>query len=223
MKKLLLLLSGVILCFFSPARSGVRIVQFDRSGNLTWTNLVGNAAYRVQSSSNLISGWIDVTNTVAASASVSITVPTDPGAKSVFYRVKWDDPPAAVFAGDWIYQGWDPNGNLVVTGLVNISATEPVQATATFQSIAGPSIRHPVGTGSTTNITLSGTHNIQIALPTGFQRDGFNLSGQVLMDEFSGTWSFTDQIVTPFEEGLGALRSPGIVIVSGQFVAKRKQ
>jgi len=98
MKALLeLLILGGLLC--TRASAQVTIDCLNRNGELTWTNSVSNATYRVEWAGSLAGAWQPfsvLTNSdsvTAANTSVTVTVP-------MFYRVVWTDPPAPQPVGD---------------------------------------------------------------------------------------------------------------------------
>jgi hypothetical protein len=97
------------------------IVSLDRHGELTWTNSVSNATYRVEWASSVAGPWQKfdaLTNLTLLSATgnlVSVKVP-------MFYRVVWLDAPP--WAGTYRYSGWDDQGVLVVTGRLVLYATQ---------------------------------------------------------------------------------------------------
>jgi len=97
------------------------ITSLDKNGELTWTNSVSNATYRVEWASSVAGPWQKfdaLTNLMllsATSPAVTVKVP-------MLYRVVWLDAPP--WAGTYRYSGWDDQGILVVTGRLVLFATE---------------------------------------------------------------------------------------------------
>src|SRR6266508_627050 len=100
------------------------ITSLNRNGELTWTNSVSNATYRVEWASSAEGPWnkFDVlTNLTLLSATSNVVTVKVP----MFYRVAWLD--AAAHAGTYNYSGYDAQGSLVVTGRLVLSAeTNPL-------------------------------------------------------------------------------------------------
>src|SRR5437867_6616879 len=130
MKKSSLFILGVPLAITGLAAELV-ISAFNGNGELTWTNSVSsNATYRVEWAGSATGPWnkfdalANLTLLSATSNVVTVKVPT-------FYRVVWVDAPPQ--AGIWNYSGFDPNGSLIVTGRLTISAsTNPVTGSWSF-------------------------------------------------------------------------------------------
>jgi len=123
-----LLLSG---SFAAAAAAADLVIQsLDRNGQLTWTNSVSNATYRVEWSGSLAGPWQNFTaltnlNSIpATNTSVTVTVP-------MFFRVVWTDAPTPQPAGNWLFNGYDNAGNIMVTGIVSLAVLNNV--TNTFQ------------------------------------------------------------------------------------------
>jgi hypothetical protein len=93
------------------------IVSLDRHGELTWTNSVSNATYRVEWASSVAGPWqkfdalTNLTLLSATSQAVTVKVP-------MLYRVVWLD--ALSPFGVWDYRGYDSLGGLLVTGQLTL-------------------------------------------------------------------------------------------------------
>ncbi len=124
---------------------GPKITSFDLVGRrLSWTNSVSNGVYQVQSLAQSGS-WTTLTNLISNSTSNSVTV-VMPSSSSAIYRIAWIDAPPAEPVGTWEYTGFESDGSLSVTGLVTVTATNPLSGTLAFQPVAAPHTRfHPVG------------------------------------------------------------------------------
>src|ERR1051326_5160426 len=128
MKYILLLSIGTLVSAASAA--DLVIQSLDRNGQLTWTNSVSNATYRVEWAGSLSGPWRDfreltnLSSFAASNTSVTVTVP-------MFYRVVWTDAPAPQPAGTWLFNGYDSFGSLAVTG--RLSQAVSAFATNTFQ------------------------------------------------------------------------------------------
>jgi len=218
MKTLFLCVSGLLLTVSIHAE--LAITEFHPDGALSWTNSVSNAVYRIESAPALTGPWDAVTNLgwlQASNQQVTVKLRSSGAQQMEFFHVVWADAPPAQPVGVWQYRGFDPGGGLAVTGLVSIAATNPMTGTCSFQAAgAGPHPGHPVGSGSFMNGVVFSPNKVQIPLPMGFFADNFQLSGQMALDEFWGSWSYTDSLI----DLSGRSR---VVTISGRFSARRTQ
>jgi hypothetical protein len=202
------------------SRPSLAITGFQRDGALSWTNSVSNAVYRIHSAPLLSGPWGALTNLgfiQASNPQVTVKLPPTGTQQMEFFYVAWVDPPPAQPIGVWEYRGFDPDGGLAVTGLISITATNPMTGTCSFQAAgADPHPRHPVGSAIVTNAMVPGSNQVQIPLPTGFLADNFRLTGQMALDEFWGSWSYTDIVI----DLSGRSR---VVTISGRFSARRTE
>ena len=180
--------------------SELRIDSLNRNGQLTWTNSVSNATYRVEWAGSLDGPWnqfsalTNLDSIVASNTTVTVTVP-------MFYRVVWTDPPIPQPVGDWIFNGYDAAGTLVVTGLVSIPIGYPTNnATWSFAPVPNGTNTWPLvfcsaGTGSVSlwnfslNLFLGGLN-----CPV---EGAFYLQGTLLGDDYSGTWFMEGIVLNP--------------------------
>ena len=100
----------------SPVLGQLVISSLNQNGQLTWTNAVSNANYRVEWANSATGAWhgfellTNLSSISATSESVTVQVP-------MFYRVAWTDAPA--YAGTYDVQEYDLNGGIIVTGRVS--------------------------------------------------------------------------------------------------------
>ena len=179
------------------AGAELNITTLTTNGTLTWTNTYTNANYRLESSATLNGPWLPVNNlsfSPGPNHQVSVQLSAPLTRPLAFYRVVWTDAPPAQPIGTWLYQGFDPTGALVVTGLVSITASNPVAGTCIFNALdtnAPPA--HPVGSGDFNNGALSSANMLNIPLPTAaFLQNNVQLSGQMVLDEYWGYWSYLE-------------------------------
>lgn len=98
------------------------ITSFEKSGDLTWTNSVSNATYRVEWASSVTGPWqrfdglTNLSLLSATSLAVTVKVP-------MFYRVVWLG--ALSPLGVWDYRGYDSLGGLLVTGELTLVQGRP--------------------------------------------------------------------------------------------------
>lgn len=204
----------------SVAVAELNITRITPNGTLTWTNSYTNANYQVQSAATLAGPWAPVNNLSfvhGPNQEVSVQLQTPFSLPLALYRVVWTDAPPAQPVGTWAYQGFDGGGSLVVTGLVSITASNPVAGTATFQSVTGrPNPVHPVGSGDFNNGQLATPNQLTLPLPTGaFLQNNFQLSGQMVMDEYWGYWSYVEFLINPNGQSW-------MIPVNGRFSARRQ-
>ncbi|HTL59085.1 MAG TPA: hypothetical protein VL361_25655 [Candidatus Limnocylindrales bacterium] len=210
----------IALCLTPPAVvAELNITAFTPNGTLTWTNSDTNANYRVEAATSLAGPWVPMTNLSliqGPNQQVSVQVPTPLVQPVWLYRVVWTDAPSAQPLGTWVYQGFDPASALVVTGLVSITASNPISGTCVFQSATSDLYpKHPVGTAFF-NGQLERPNKLIIPFPgTTFMRDNVSLSGQMVRDEFWGYWSYTEYWVNIAGPG-------GSFVMSGRFSARRQ-
>lgn len=207
-------MKNLILLFVCASLAGaassteLRIDSLNRNGLLTWTNSVSNATYRVEWAGSIEGPWnpfsalTNLDSIVASNTTVTATVP-------MFYRVVWTDPPVPQPVGDWIFNGYDAFGTLVVTGLVSIpTGYETNHATWSFGPVPNgtntwslPFCSAGAALVSLWNYSL----NLFLAGANCPAEGEFYLQGTLLGDEYSGTW---------FQEGI-------VLNPLGQFVARR--
>jgi len=202
------------------ASAELNITALTTSGTLTWTNTYTNANYRIESAATPSGPWLPVNNlnlTQGPNNQVSVRIPSALTLPVSFYRVVWTDAPPAQPVGTWIYQGFDPTGALVVTGLVTITASNPVAGTCLFQALAtNPPPAHPVGSGDFNSGALVSPNRLNIPLPTvAFLQNNVQLSGQMDLDEYWGYWSYIEFFINLDGQGW-------TVPVSGRFTARRQ-
>jgi hypothetical protein len=207
MKYILLLSIGTLVSAASAA--DLVIQSLDRNGQLTWTNSVSNATYRVEWAGSLSGPWRDfreltnLSSFAASNTSVTVTVP-------MFYRVVWTDAPAPQPAGTWLFNGYDSFGSLAVTGrlsqAVSAFATNTFQGDWAFGSIKdgtnGPALCWSGGAAASLwrfelSVSLDGC---------GLAEGAYWLEGTLLGDVYSGTWYSSGIVLNPV----------------GRFVARRE-
>jgi len=198
-----------------PAELG--ITKFTRGGTLVWTNSPSNAVYRVESAASLSGPWAAVASMESIQSSNQQTTVElgTPGAEFLkLYRVTWTNVPAAQPIGTWSYQGFE-GASLVVTGWLSINATNPVTGNCLFGAVGNANqTKHPVGSAAFngTMPTANVVATSEIPLQNGYPR----LRGQMALDEYWGTWWYTDTYI----DLMGRTRT---VIRSGSFSARRQQ
>jgi len=201
----LLVCGGVV---YSCSAAELYIDSLSRNGLLTWTNSVSNATYRVEWAGSLNGPWMqfdaltNLDSIAASNTTVTVTVP-------MFYRVVWTDPPIPQPVGDWLFNGYDFLGNLVVTGLVSIpTGYQTNLASWSFGPVNATNILYFISCSSGIgNVSLfQFSLNLDLLGPGCGAEGAFSLSGTLLGDEYSGIWA---------EEGFISL---GI----GPFVARRR-
>jgi len=111
------------------------LTSLDQHGQLTWTNAVSNATYRVEWASAANGPWQSfdaLTNLArlrASNTTVTVAVP-------MFYRVVWTDAPPQ--PGLFAYQGFSAQDVLLVTGRLDLRwVTNVVSGTWAFDYV-GP-------------------------------------------------------------------------------------
>ena len=215
----LAVVTGALLLHAPSASAELDIVSLTTNGVMTWTNTYTNANYRIESAPTLAGPWVAVTNVsvVQNSNQLSAQLQTPFSSPISLYRVVWTDAPPAQPLGSWVYHGFDPGGALVVTGLVSITASNPWNAMCEF-SLIDQSTRtaHPTGSSGINDLVFDGDNRVALQFtPAAFQKDNFKLSGQMVLDEFWGNWSYTETWIS--------LNGPGWTsIVSGRFSARRQ-
>jgi len=109
--KALRLAAAIALGVAVVACAQMVITSLEKNGNLTWTNSVSNATYRVEWASSVTGPWqkfdalTNLSLLSATSPAVTVKVP-------MLYRVVWLDPPMPV--GVWDYWGYDYHGGILV-------------------------------------------------------------------------------------------------------------
>src|SRR6266536_217841 len=124
--KATIILAGTLVLSVSLCRAQLRLTRFDAAGHMTWTNAVGDAAYRVEFSPVFRGPYRTLTNVVSTETTNSIQVGFLPTSANGFYRVVWTNAPPAEPLGSWEYQGFDEGGSLVVTGKLTFIEIGPL-------------------------------------------------------------------------------------------------
>jgi len=99
--KTMIILTGTLVLGVSLCCAQLRIAQFGAAGHLTWTNAVGNAAYRVEFAPAFKGPYRTLTNVVSTAFTNSIQLGPVPRSSFGFYRVVWTDAPPAAPLGTW--------------------------------------------------------------------------------------------------------------------------
>jgi len=211
------LVASVVLLLPSLASAELGIIGLTKDGTLTWTNSYTNAHYQVEATT-LAGHWLAVSNlSIIQGPDHQVSTQIQPLLSFSLYRVVWTDAPPAQPVGTWVYHGCDPSGALVVTGLVSITTSNPLSGMCVFQSVSpAPKLAHPVGSAGFSGGVLETPNKLSLPFgPTAFLKDNFALSGQMVMDEYWGYWSYTDYWIS--------LNGPGGPFqVSGRFSARRQ-
>jgi hypothetical protein len=172
-RRLLWFVFGVLAA--SAVTAQLVITSFNQNGELTWTNSVSNATYRVEWANSATGAWnkFDVLTNLrllsATNNTVAVKVPT-------FYRVIWRDAPA--HAGKWNYTEFNTNGNVTQTGQFTLSAdTNPITGTWNFSGGSG------VVRGIITNAFLG------LDLFPGVVDSRYVLWGRQMGNTYTGQWT----------------------------------
>jgi hypothetical protein len=183
------LILGGLLCVQASAQ--VTIDSLNRNGELTWTNSVSNATYRVEWAGSLAGPWqpfsvlTNLDSITASNTSVTVTVP-------MFYRVVWTDPPVPQPVGDWEFKGYDASGTLVVTGLVSIPTGYLTNAGFwSFDSVPNGTNTwsiSPCSAGEAWASLWQFCLSVLLRGPGCGVEGAFFLGGTLLGDQYSGTW-----------------------------------
>ena len=188
MKRTALLLLAVVFVGLVLADDLI-ITSFNRNGELTWTNSVANATYRVEWASSAEGPWNKfdaLTNLTLLSATTNVVTVKVP----MFYRVVWLD--AAAYAGTYNYAGYDSQGSLVVTGRLFMSAaTNLLTGTWSLQRVGSSTadIGPQVGNGQ---LVGSGTGGqIWINLNPDWADNNVILGGNLMGNNFTGRWDYS--------------------------------
>ncbi len=186
-KKVMLVLIGAFVGLVLA--DDLVITALNRNGELTWTNSVNNATYRVEWASSAEGPWNKfdaLTNLTLLSATSNVVTVKVP----MFYRVVWLD--AAAQGGTYNYSGYDAQGSLVVTGRLVLSAeTNPLtglwdfQRTGTSTNDIGPQIGQGKLEGSVT------ASQIWINLNPGWADNNVFLAGNLVGNSVTGRWDYS--------------------------------
>jgi hypothetical protein len=183
MNKVLLLASCGLLVA-SVVTAQLVITSFNQNGELTWTNSVSNATYRVEWASSATGPWNKfdaLTNLTLLSATTNVVTVKVP----MFYRVVWMDPPSPL--GDWQYSAYSTQGTLVVTGCLSIISIQSNEVSGTWSfGYTGQPQPHPVGEGRFDG-SLSGS-SLFLNLNPGVNDDNLFLDGKLTGNHYQGTW-----------------------------------
>jgi len=181
------------------------ITSLSGNGQMTWTNSVTNASYRVEWASSLTGPWKQF-NALTNLDSIRATNTTVTVAVPMFYRVVWTDPPAPQPVGDWEFNGYSSTGSLIVTGLVSMTSA----SSGTWAFGAVPNGTNIWGMSCSGGEVLGSTGgNLQFSMfldGCGFAEGVYFLEGTLLGDTYSGMW---------YDEGIVANRI-------GTFIARRR-
>ncbi len=209
MKAFWVLLTGATAIGCLAPAAEVRIESLSRNSELTWTNSVSNATYRVEWAAALTGPWQQfsaLTNLSSVSASnttVTVTVP-------MFYRVVWTDPPTAQPVGNWGFNGYDGSGSLIVTGRLSVLPGSPTNSFAgywSFGRVSGQTNYWPLICSSGQIGVWTLDNGVSMFLTGCHLAEGaFWLEGTMVGDAYSGTW---------YQEGFA-------VVPIGAFVARRE-
>lgn len=141
MKRVLLLVTAAVLVG-AAAWAQLRITSFKPDGELTWTNSVSNATYRIEWTDSLTGPWqsfdalTNLNSITTSSNRATLHLPaTD---VPTYYRVVWSDAPP--YAGLYELREYDTNGELVVIGSLWLAGERG------SGYVSGTSELHQVGT-----------------------------------------------------------------------------
>src|SRR6266536_1064733 len=194
---LLLLFVGVLAVTALAAE--VVITSLNPNGELTWTNSVSSATYRVEWASSASGPWAtfdaltNLSSVFATNTSVTVKLP-------MFYRVVWTDAPP--YAGLYDLREYDTNGELVVAGRLCLTGEQGSQAimgtrdlekigTATNilgdQWVYGPQIGPGTVTGG---FAGAGLPDMSLELKPEFVDNNVELFGFLVGDRYFGHWGW---------------------------------
>jgi len=188
---------AVALLVTSAVVPQVVIESLDRNGNLTWTNSVSNATYRVEWTSSPTGVWQDfnaLTNLLslhATSTVVTVQVP-------MLYRVVWTDAPPPDPAGQWRYSAYDLAGNtLYATGRISLWWTNVAWMTNKtiwgnweFENVGKvPVAVHPFGHGQLGAWGYTGGDFLTLMTADAFD-DNLYLYGSLSGNTYRGDWEW---------------------------------
>ncbi len=182
------------LLAMAVSATDLTITSLDYQGQLTWTNTVSNATYRVEWASSATGPWqrfdalTNLSMVQASNTTVTVTVP-------MFYRVVWTDPLPQ--PGRFAYQGFNPEGVLLVTGRLDLEwVTNVVSGTWAFDYVgpgspetAGRNIGPQIGQGE-----LEGNWDgsrFLINLNKGWADNNVFLDGVCDGTMFQGRWGWS--------------------------------
>lgn len=202
-----ILLWAAAILVEAAALAQVRIISFDPSGELIWTNSIWRGFYAVESAASPVGPWNSLA-TVAdldSSKTNSLTFPVTLSNAHAFYRVGWI-PPNPI--GIWDYSGYDTQGALVITGRLSIasmtllSSNPPivysVQGTRNLEYNGAPT-NAPwwlgpqfgmFGTGPITGTVEFHTAALRLRWPTNYIDFNIQLIGTVGPHSSTGTWNY---------------------------------
>jgi hypothetical protein len=183
---------GIVLgmaALLTALRAGDLAITSFANGNLTWTNPVSNATYRVEWASNATGAWqrFDaLTNLSAITATSSVVTVQVP----MFYRVVWLDPPQP--GGSYRYSGFEDGGGLVITGRVTLSVQSNAVTGTWALRQAGPAngpLGPQIGEGPLAG-ALNGS-GLWVDLNPGWADYNVFLDGKVIGNTWTGRWSLS--------------------------------
>jgi len=179
-------LSGLVAAAWG---ADLTITSFTSDGNLTWTNSVSNATYRVEWTSTAQSPWqrfdalTNLSSVTATSRLVTVQVP-------MLYRVVWIDAPQ--HAGTYRYSGYEDGSGLVITGRITLSAqTNPVTGNWSLRQVGEPigPIGPQIGEGQLRG-SLSGSR-LAVDLNPGWADNNVFLNGELTANTWTGLWTYS--------------------------------
>jgi len=205
-KRFLLLFAGLLALTVLVAQ--VVITSLDREGELTWTNAVSNATYRVEWATSANGPWnrfdaltnlnfISATNdSVSVHVPVSVQVP-------MFYRVVWTDAPP--YAGTYDYRGYDVDGSLVVTGrlyLTGMPGSGLVMGRKELYRVGNSTnpVGPQLGTGSVVGGFTDSSVRMTIILNPEVYDNNVTLRGRLIGNTYKGSWDWVP-VLSPFVAG----------------------
>ena len=201
MKPRFFLLFAALLALTSLVAQ-VGITSFDRHGELTWTNAVSNATYRVEWAGSAAGPWNTfdaLTNLTLLSATINTVTATVP----TFYRVVWTDAPP--YAGTYEYRGYDEEGNLVVTGRLWLAGSTGSGRVTGWKELYRVGIStNPVGpqlgTGTLAGGFSDSSVRMDIILNPEIYDNNVSLYGRLIGNTYKGSWEWVT-VLSPLVRG----------------------
>lgn len=192
----------------------LRVTSFSPNGDLTWTNSVTNAVYRLQWATNPSGPWNPFTtptnlNSIQAHSNrVTVNVPIAGGADPQFLRPGWADPAPAT--GLYDLREYDQNGILLVTGslwLAGESGSAIVSGTRTLVQVSGPPGYPGPQLGPCDGADhIGGALNapyaeFNVALTPDYNDNNVYLYGFLVGNTFQGDWEWNTGGASPIHNG----------------------
>ncbi len=187
-RNLSLLLAAVVSA--ASASAQVVITSLNQNGQLTWTNAVTNATYRVEWASSAAGPWTNfnaltkLDSIWSTNNRVTVQVP-------MLYRVVWVDAPA--YFGLYDYQGYNLAGDLVVTGRLSLTGqvgSSSVSGTRDLYLVGSPTneVGTQLGFGRVSGNHDAADSSLWIDLNSQVIDDNVFLSGTLIGNTFLGMW-----------------------------------